>query len=175
LRYSSLVARFFRPTSAPDDKAKTSDTGVHVPLIVSAPMLSRGGRVTAALTDFTDLFPTFAELAQAKIPAGLSWTATPGARLEGKSEGDRNGSTHNWRPENRTRPAVTSSIARALLRSANDPSKRTTSAQCDAQAVAARQRLAKALGEVRLMAPPFDGYPGVAAGTPKENRARNNK
>jgi len=55
----------------PSGKAKVSDLGVHVPLIIRAPMLAKKGFVTAALADFTDLYPTFAELAGGTLPHGV--------------------------------------------------------------------------------------------------------
>ena len=45
-----------------------SEPGGNVPLIVNCPKLVPGGR-TLALADFSDLFPTFCELAGAKPPA----------------------------------------------------------------------------------------------------------
>jgi arylsulfatase A-like enzyme len=44
-----------------------SEPGGNVPLIVNCPKLVPGGR-TLALADFSDLFPTFCELAGAKLP-----------------------------------------------------------------------------------------------------------
>lgn len=55
----------------PAGKAKTTDLGVHVPLIVRAPMLARQGRVSEALIDFTDFFPTLCEAAGAPPPGKL--------------------------------------------------------------------------------------------------------
>ncbi len=53
-------------------KGKTFDISVHVPLIVKAPFLAKRSRVSEALTDFTDLFPTFVELARTKAPDSLN-------------------------------------------------------------------------------------------------------
>jgi len=49
-------------------KAKESENGVCEPFIVNGPGLVPAGVVTDALTDFTDLLPTFAELGGAKVP-----------------------------------------------------------------------------------------------------------
>jgi len=49
-------------------KAKESENGVCAPFIVNGPGLVPAGVVTDALTDFTDLLPTFAELAGAAVP-----------------------------------------------------------------------------------------------------------
>ncbi len=61
----------------PPGKARVSDLGVHVPLIVRAPGRVRAGEVSDALTDFTDLLPTM---------AGFAGVALPGQpRLDGHS------------------------------------------------------------------------------------------
>lgn len=48
-----------------------SENGLDVPLIVNCPARVPGGRVSAALTDCSDILPTLVELAGAKIPADL--------------------------------------------------------------------------------------------------------
>lgn len=56
----------------PKGKGRLTDIGVHVPLIVRAPFLiPEPGTYTRDLVDFTDFFPTFAELANVKLPASL--------------------------------------------------------------------------------------------------------
>jgi len=52
-------------------KATLGEPGVCAPFIVNAPGLAPAGVVADALTDFTDLLPTFAELAGAEVPDGL--------------------------------------------------------------------------------------------------------
>jgi len=49
-------------------KATIGEPGVRAPFIVNCPGLVPAGVRTDALTDFTDMFPTFAELAAAKVP-----------------------------------------------------------------------------------------------------------
>ncbi len=61
----------------PKGKGREGDWSVHVPFIVRAPFLNDGGRVCRDLIDFTDLYPTFLELAKATPPDGLM--------LDGKS------------------------------------------------------------------------------------------
>lgn len=61
----------------PKGKGQKTDSGVHVPFVVRAPFLTDGGRVSRDLIDFTDLYPTFLELAKATPPDGL--------KLDGKS------------------------------------------------------------------------------------------
>jgi len=75
----------------PSAKARVSDLGVHVPLIVRAPGLARAGAVSTALADFTDLLPTMLEVAGRPLPKGrvfdgrslvaeLKGTASPATR-----------------------------------------------------------------------------------------------
>ncbi|HUT09220.1 MAG TPA: sulfatase-like hydrolase/transferase [Thermoguttaceae bacterium] len=52
-------------------KAKLSENGVCEPFIVNCPGLVPAGVVTDALTDFTDLLPTFAELGGAELPGDV--------------------------------------------------------------------------------------------------------
>lgn len=61
----------------PKGKGGQADWGAHVPLIVRAPMLTAGGRVSRDLVDVTDFSPTLLEVAQARPPEGLT--------LDGKS------------------------------------------------------------------------------------------
>jgi len=58
-------------------KASKWEGGVCQPFIASCPGLVPAGVTTDALTDFSDLFPTFVELAGAKVPEGVT--------LDGKS------------------------------------------------------------------------------------------
>ncbi len=52
-------------------KATIGESGVRAPFIVNCPGLVHAGVRTDALTDFTDMLPTFAELATAKIPTEI--------------------------------------------------------------------------------------------------------
>ncbi len=52
-------------------KAKLTENGPRQPFIVTGPGVARGV-ATDALTDFTDMLPTFVELAGAELPAGLA-------------------------------------------------------------------------------------------------------
>lgn len=51
-------------------KGKLGENGVCEPFIVNGPGLVPAGVVSEALTDFTDLLPTFAELGGAELPKG---------------------------------------------------------------------------------------------------------
>ena len=55
----------------PGGKAKKTENGICAPFIVNCPGIVPQGVVTDALTDFTDLLPTFAELGGAKVPEDL--------------------------------------------------------------------------------------------------------
>jgi arylsulfatase A-like enzyme len=49
-------------------KSNTSENGVAVPFVVRWPANIEGGQMSDTLVDFTDLLPTFAELAGAELP-----------------------------------------------------------------------------------------------------------
>lgn len=49
-------------------KGELSENGMRVPFVASCPGLIPEGEVTDALTDFTDMLPTFAELGQVELP-----------------------------------------------------------------------------------------------------------
>ena len=53
-------------------KGREADRGVHVPFVVRAPFLTSAGRVSRDLIDFTDLYPTFLELAKTAPPQGMT-------------------------------------------------------------------------------------------------------
>lgn len=55
----------------PGGKGSTRDSGTHVPLIASWPAAAPKGIVSEALVDFSDFFPTLAEIAGAKVPGGI--------------------------------------------------------------------------------------------------------
>lgn len=73
-------------------QGRLSEAGINVPLIISAPGLIAGGRVTDRLTDFSDLFPTLCDLAGLRAPRAVTldghslapWLlrAEPGGRRE---------------------------------------------------------------------------------------------
>lgn len=53
------------------DKGAPTDAGTHVPLVVNAPGLIKGGRVLGDLIDFADFLPTLAEAAGLGLPAKI--------------------------------------------------------------------------------------------------------
>ncbi|MCA9101065.1 MAG: sulfatase-like hydrolase/transferase [Planctomycetales bacterium] len=53
-------------------KTLLTDGGTHVPLLVRWPGVTRPGEVVDDLIDFSDFLPTFAELAGAELPTGVT-------------------------------------------------------------------------------------------------------
>ena len=71
-------------------KGKTSDNGTHVALIASCPGTVPKGQVCGDLVDFSDLLPTLAELAGAKVPAEIKFDGRSFApQLHGKQGNPR--------------------------------------------------------------------------------------
>ncbi len=56
--------------AVPGGKATLTENGMREPFIVSGPGIEAGSRTTA-LTDFSDMMPTFVELAGAELPEGV--------------------------------------------------------------------------------------------------------
>jgi len=74
-------------------KAKKTENGICAPFIVNCPGLVPQGVVTDALTDFTDLLPTFAELGGAEVPKDLNIDGVSIAQL---LLGKANDSGRDW-------------------------------------------------------------------------------
>lgn len=74
---ASGVTSRFRGRPFPGGKGTVTDAGSHVPLVANWPGVVPAGRVTGALADLSDVFPTLAELAGAKAPEGV--------RIDGRS------------------------------------------------------------------------------------------
>ena len=86
------VVSKFRGGEVAGAKKSTSDGGTHVPLVVKWPGHIAAGSGSGALVDFTDFFPTLAEVAGIPLPDSLD--------LDGRSflhelEG-REGDTREW-------------------------------------------------------------------------------
>jgi arylsulfatase A-like enzyme len=62
-------------------KQKTTENGICVPFIVNCPGLVPEGKVTDALSDITDIFPTFIELAKTKVPDNVVQDGVSQAKL----------------------------------------------------------------------------------------------
>ena len=73
-------------------KAKTTEPGICMPFIVNGPGVPRG-RATDALTDFTDLYPTFCQLGGASLPADI---VQDGSSIADLVQGRADDSTRSW-------------------------------------------------------------------------------
>ena len=69
------------------------ESGCNTPFIVNGPGIVPAGVVTDALTDFTDMLPTFAELAGANLPEDRVVDGTSIANL---IRGEADDSTRDW-------------------------------------------------------------------------------
>jgi arylsulfatase A-like enzyme len=78
--------------AVPGGKAKLTENGPRQPFIVSGPGIAAGVR-TEALTDFSDLMPTFAELSGAELPEGV---AIDGKSIAGVLRGDDRQGSREW-------------------------------------------------------------------------------
>ncbi len=74
-------------------KGSTGEPGCRQPFIVNCPGTVPAGVVTDCLTDFTDLLPTFCELAGAEIPDGLQ---IDGQSIAKVILGRAKGGTRHW-------------------------------------------------------------------------------
>ena len=74
-------------------KTYLTENGVNSPFIINCPGKVPSGVVTDALVDFTDIFPTFAELANAKLPSDYQGDGISFAPLV---LGDTTSSARKW-------------------------------------------------------------------------------
>lgn len=70
-----------------------NETGVRVPLVVSWPAGRQKGKVYDDPIDFTDMLPTVAEFAKAKLPRGVK---IDGHSFAGRLRGDKNYTPRKW-------------------------------------------------------------------------------
>lgn len=149
-------------------KAKVSDMGVHVPLIVRAPMLQgsrTAGTTLNELVDFTDLYPTLLHV------AGLGGTSRyPGLSILGyitRNPGDPIGAPRRGWIFSQLGDHRIVRDERFILHSNGslydlqaDPfEQQDLRDSSDAAAVAAKQKLGEALRSIPDDAPiPFEGY-----------------
>ena len=78
-------------------KASMLDCGAHVPFIANWKGTTPAGKVTKSLVDFSDLLPTFAELARGELPSGTAFDGKSlAAELRGQPASPRNGFSCNW-------------------------------------------------------------------------------
>lgn len=78
---SGGIAGTLKGRSVRGGKAKKSENGVCEPFIVNGPGRVPAGTVSDALTDFTDLLPTFAELGGAVLPKDLTLDGVSQAKV----------------------------------------------------------------------------------------------
>jgi arylsulfatase A-like enzyme len=161
----------------PGAKGRTSDLGLHVPLIITAPMLTRGGVVTTALADFTDLFPTFVELAGAKAPSALKLDGHSLVPiLQGRTSNGREWLYAEYGPKRTIRDLrYKLDSSGAFYDVQNDPlESKDLRNSTDPERLAARRRLAAVLASIPPdPAPPFQGFGQAAyAKGPTKGRAR---
>jgi arylsulfatase A-like enzyme len=74
-------------------KSLTSENGINVPFVVRWPARIDAGQVSDTLVDFTDILPTFAELAGAELPAGH---AIDGQSFAAYLSGDASDGPRTW-------------------------------------------------------------------------------
>jgi len=78
-------------------KGKLTDAGTHVPLIANWPGTAPTGKVCDDLIDFSDFMPTFAELAGANLPKGITIDGRSFApQLHGKKGNPRKWAYCQW-------------------------------------------------------------------------------
>jgi arylsulfatase A-like enzyme len=143
-------------------KSHTTDAGVHVPFIVRAPWLTKSARTSADLIDFSDVFPTFAELAGVSVPSGLQLDGRSFIGSLTRSGNKKRTWIYSQRGVRRTvrdqRYKIDSDGSFYDL--ASDPlEKNDLQASADPQIVKARARLSAVLSAFPADGPPpFAGY-----------------
>ncbi len=155
----------------PSGKGKMTFAGVRVPLIVRWPGVTPKNATTAAITDFTDLYPTLVEIAGGTLPGNVT--------LDGRSlvpvlTGERDSTGREWIYSQRDTVRVVSDGYYKLDSTGDfwdvrrDPTQSRNLANSDnAEVVAARQRLQAVLeGLPEDGPPPFAGYRQRRGGPP---------
>ena len=74
-------------------KGQISETGCRQPFIVNAPGITPAGVITDTLTDFTDMLPTFADLAGVTLPESVT---TDGHSIAKVIRGEATDGTREW-------------------------------------------------------------------------------
>jgi arylsulfatase A-like enzyme len=70
---TARASRTLKGRALSGHKGSMLDCGAHVPFIASWKGTAPQGKVLQDLVDFSDLFPTFAELAGSKMPSGFTF------------------------------------------------------------------------------------------------------
>ena len=74
-------------------KTKTTENGINAPFIVNCPGLVPAGQISDALIDFSDMLPTFADFADAKMEPGYRYD---GVSLKNVFLGQSDRSSREW-------------------------------------------------------------------------------
>lgn len=161
-------------TTGKKSKGHTFNISVQVPLIFKAPYLIKNSMVSPALTDFTDLFVTFADTAGAKLPTGQKLDGRSLVPvLTGQSQG-----TRQWiytqlgksRIIRDSRYKLDSDGGFFDLHS-DVLEKHNLRNSLRPEHVAVRQQLANALNAMPEDGPPpFEGYRGTGKKKKKQNK-----
>ncbi|MFV1966125.1 MAG: sulfatase-like hydrolase/transferase [Pirellulaceae bacterium] len=92
--YGGRVAgRLFQAAASTMVEGDMKEGSIDVPFVVNCPTLVPGGRVSHALVDASDLFPTLVELAGAKLPAHV---VIDGTSFAGTLKGDPTARQREW-------------------------------------------------------------------------------
>jgi len=150
-------------------KASMKEGGSRVPLLVSWPGTTPAGKVNRDLTDFSDFFPTFAQLGQAPLPSNV---ALDGQSFAAQIRGEK-GSPREWvyvelngkSYARNARYKLTNGGELFDLRDAPFNEIPVPADTTDAEAIAARKRLQEVLSQ-------HPAAPGVDR---EEKPARKNK
>jgi len=172
------TARFGRPTSTlggrpiHGQKATMLEGGSRVPLIVNWPGTTPAGKVNHDLTDFSDFFPTFAQLGGAVLPAGVTIDGQSFApQIKGEVGKPREWVYVELNGKSYARDArykLTNSGDLFDMRDAPFTETPVPAATTDADAVAARKRLQDVLDQ-------HPARPAIAAVDKQVRRARRAK
>jgi arylsulfatase A-like enzyme len=146
----------------PAAKGRISHAGVRVPFIVRAPWLTKSAKTSADLVDFSDVFPTFLELAAVPVSGRLQLDGRSFVGSLTATDTDKRGWIYSQRGANRTlrdqRYKINSDGSFYDL--AADPfEKNDLRDSQDPRVVKARARLSIVLNGLPADGPaPFEGY-----------------
>jgi len=159
-------------------KGSLLEGGSRVPMIVSWPSTTPAGKDASDLVDFSDFFPTFAELAGAKLPEGVT---IDGHSLVPRIKG-KNGEPREWvyvelggRWYVRNAGYKLTKAGELFdLKDAPFVEAPIVADTTDAKAIAAKKRLQEVLDQLNPAAGK-QGTPGAAVAPRKARRARKKK
>jgi arylsulfatase A len=153
VRHHAPVVSLMHGREIRGGKGSLTDAGTRVPLIANWPGTIQPKQEVDDLIDFSDMLPTLAELAGARVPEGLDLDGHSFAgRLKGKGPGPREWvfCEHKNQKWVRTRDWKLYGDGRLFdMRDAAGQERPLTEDQQSAEAKAARKRLEQALGSLR--------------------------